>query len=114
MSNIFKANSQRNLIIHTIEVKKKLLDISKPNMTVELRNVIREKQRLKNCFDKYPITFGRSLKQCKRNYFKEKFLWSTINDKKFYGTINEAMERRPRNNKIYEITVNGNTFEKQI
>ena len=52
---------------------------------VELKNLIREKHRLKNGFDKNPITFGdrykddrkkvgQSLKQCKTNYFNDKFL----------------------------------------
>ena len=91
-------------------------------MTVELKNLIREEHRLKECFDKYPLTFGdryrairnkvdRSLKQCKRNYFKEKFISSTNNPKKSYDIINEALERQPRNNKTSEITVNGKTFK---
>ena len=82
-------------------------------MTVELKNLIRVKHKLKKYFDKYPLTFGdryrairnkvdRSLKQCKRNYFKEKFISSTNNPKKTYNVINEAMGRQPRDKKISE------------
>ena len=114
-----KISNAYNHVFPVIEVKKKLLDISKPYINSELKKLVREKHKLKKLFDKYPYTYGTSykeirnkvsrlLKKSKQSYFSDKFDANKQNPKKSFGVINEALGRQSSRKVVSEVLVDNN------
>ena len=99
------SNKLINLYNHAypiVEKKRKILDIEKPFVDSELKQLIREKHRLYKNYQKYPITYGddfrtvrnkvNKLYHMKKNiYYRRKLLLALKDPKSSRKTLNEVM-----------------------
>ena len=86
----------------------------KPWITSEIKELIKEKNKLFSKFTKRPITYGNLYKSCrnrlnnllklkKKSYFQSKLLSCNNDSKKTWSILNEVMNRKSTKLKINEI-----------
>ena len=103
-----------------VQRKRKLLDLSKPYITEELRSEIRLKHRLQKKYNKYPITYGteyrnlrnhlnKKLDKAKFEYFRQKVNFSKSNVKNSWNVVSEVLGRSNKKTTISELTHNGSS-----
>ena len=87
-------------------VKLKNLDVKKPYITSEIKQLLKEKHRLKKKYNKYPITYGREyrllrnslnsrIRTAKKMYFRSEFR-DTRDTKAAWKVINGLLGREQK------------------
>ena len=87
------------------KVKMKKLDISKPYITSDIKQLIKEKHKLQRKYNRKPLTYGESFKKCrnnlnsiirsaKSNYFKSKIKDNTNSSQNTWNVINSLLGRQ--------------------
>ena len=86
-------------------MKIKKLDLSKPYITRNIKELIKEKHKMQRLYNKFPITYGKQYKHlrnrvnsqiraAKANYFKTVLRNNTNNCKQTWKVINELLGRK--------------------
>ena len=95
----------------------KTKSIAKPYITVELKNLIKEKHKLQRKYAKYPITYGdafrnirnqvtTAIRNAKSNYYKNKLKENSVHSRKTWQILNMVLNRRP-NELSNDFKING-------
>ena len=94
--------------------KTKPLDILKPYINADLRELIKEKHRLEKKFKRHPITYGdqyRTLRnrvakltaKAKRKYFSDKMLQANSRPKLIWKVLNDALGRKSKSTDVKQL-----------
>ena len=101
-----------------ITKKLKTKHLSKPYITPEILNLMKERDKLQKKFSKKPINFGTAfralrnqvnnkIKQSKREYYTNKLNNSSGNVKETWKVINEVLGRKKRTDITEEFSIDG-------
>ena len=99
---IFNASFNKYFPLKVVKHKKDI--VSKPYITYEIRQLIKEKHKLQRKFAKYPLSYGDQYRQLRNrvtqklriaeaNYYKSQLDQNKGNSKKTWQTINSLLNR---------------------